>query len=139
MCIGGLRLALTTAAVLCIASEAQAQQFVTTVDPVLRGGATVTPSEDPANWLSAKDYPKEGLAERAAGIVAFRLRIDPDGGVSDCTVTKSSGFVVLDRTTCKLLSRRARFLAARDGNNEPVAATWSSAVSWAGPQPVVTQ
>jgi periplasmic protein TonB len=139
MGIAGIRLALTTMAALCIASHAQAQQFVPGPDPLMRGGAAATPSEDPANWLSAKDYPKEALAERAAGTVAFRLRIDSDGGVSDCTVTKSSGFVSLDRTTCKLLSRRARFLGARDSNNEPVAAMWSSAVSWAGPQSVVTQ
>lgn len=127
------------AAALCFAGQAQAQQLIPGPDPLVRGGAAATPSEDPANWLSAKDYPKEGVAEKAAGVVVFRLRIDPDGGVSDCTVTKSSGFAILDRTTCKLLTRRARFLGARDSNNEPADAVWQSAVRWDAPRPIVAQ
>ena len=129
----GIKRALAVAAGLCIASQAQAQQFVPGPEPLIRGGAVAAPAGDPADWITAKDYPKTALAERAAGVVAFRLRIDPDGMVSDCTVTRSSGSKILDTTTCKLLSRRARFIPARDGNNEPAGAAWSSAVRWDAP------
>lgn len=133
MDIRGIKRALAVAAGLCIASQAQAQQIIPGPEPLIRGGAAAAPSGDPADWITAKDYPKAALAERASGIVAFRLRIDPDGMVNDCTVTRSSGSKILDTTTCKLLSRRARFLPARDGNNEPAGAMWSSAVRWDAP------
>jgi protein TonB len=131
--IRGIKHALAGAAALCIASQAHAQQFVPGPDPLIRGGAAAAPAGDPSDWISVKDYPKAALAERASGIVAFRLGIDSDGMVSDCTVTRSSGSKVLDSTTCKLLSRRARFLPARDANNEPARAAWSSAVRWDAP------
>jgi periplasmic protein TonB len=131
--IRGIKHALAVAGALCIASQAHAQQIIPGPEPLIRGGAAAVPSGDPSDWISAKDYPAAALAERASGIVVFRLRIDPDGMASDCTVIKSSGSKILDSTTCKLVSRRARFLPARDANNEPAGAMWGSAVRWDAP------
>jgi protein TonB len=66
--------------------------------------------------------------------VTFVLAVDADGTVSDCTVTQSSGSKLLDSTTCALMERRGRFVAARDSDNEPVGARWASRISWTLPQ-----
>jgi protein TonB len=39
----------------------------------------------------------------------------------------------LDGATCDLVTKRARFDAARDGNGKPVAGTYSNAVKWSIP------
>lgn len=132
---GTLGAALTAAALLT-AQQACAQkavQYLPGPSELIRSGAYVTPAGDPASWISDADYPVAAKAARQSGVVGFVLTVDGDGTVSDCTVTQSSGSKLLDSTTCKLVSRRARFVAARDAENEPAAARWASRISWTLP------
>ena len=67
-----------------------------------------------AALLSNDDYPVEALRNGVEGVVSFRLQVGADGRVTGCAITQSSGSDLLDSTTCRLLSARARFSPARD-------------------------
>ncbi|MES2444627.1 MAG: TonB family protein [Pseudomonadota bacterium] len=133
----GTMKAVLTAAALFTAHQACAQTQVQVLpgpSTLIRGGAQVTPAGDPGRWISDADYPAAAKAARLSGTVGFVLVVDPDGTVSDCTVTSSSGSKLLDSTTCALMTRRARFVAARNSDNEPASARWASAISWTLPE-----
>ena len=54
-------------------------------------------------------YPKRALAAREQGSVGFRVKIDASGEPSECQITKSSGYPLLDKETCDLITLRAVF------------------------------
>lgn len=89
-----------------------------------------TPRGNPGRWASNRDYPRRALREEREGTTRFRVTINADGRVTNCQITGSSGHPDLDETTCKLITRRARFNAATDGNGDKTAGSWSSAVRW---------
>lgn len=90
----------------------------------------VTPLSNPGGWITEDDYPAQALRYEMTGSVGFRLRVDPEGAPSACETSYSSGWAFLDRTTCDLLMRRARFRPALDRRNKPVASYFSSRVRW---------
>src|SRR5688500_19922349 len=57
--------------------------------------------------VSSDDYPASALRAREEGVTGFRLEIGPNGRVSGCTITQSSGSAALDSATCRLLTSRA--------------------------------
>lgn len=89
-----------------------------------------SPRNDPAGWVTQGDYRSSWINRELTGIARFRLDIGADGRVRSCTITGSSGHAELDRATCDLVTRRARFEPARgvDGSRAP--GSYSSAVSW---------
>jgi protein TonB len=131
----GSKLSLLVLGTMMFAGHAQAQT-VLQPDPIFQHGAMAQPAGDPSQWISVKDYPAAALSAHEAGVVAFKLEIDAAGSASDCTVTASSGSKILDRTTCSLMMRRARFIAGRNLRGEPMGATWRSAVRWSLPEGV---
>lgn len=88
------------------------------------------PLGQPGSWVGESDYPTGELRLRHAGAVGFTLAIAASGQVTSCAVTRSSGFPVLDETTCRLLARRARFQPAHDDQGRPVAGQFASTVRW---------
>jgi len=88
---------------------------------------------DQAAWIGADDYPPPALRAGDQGDVAVRLDVDPSGATAGCTVTRSSGSALLDRTTCDLLRARARFEPAHDRRGRAIASTWSSRIRWQMP------
>ena len=84
--------------------------------------------------MSDNDYPTSAMREGKQGVTSFRLTVGPDGRVTDCSVTKSSGSPELDDTTCKLATRRARFSPALDGDGKPTAGSFSTSVRWTIPK-----
>src|SRR3982750_4369737 len=60
--------------------------------------------------ISEADYPPYALQLGQQGNVGVALTIGEDGRVTSCFVEKSSGYPVLDGTTCRLLRMRARFI-----------------------------
>jgi len=84
-------------------------------------------------WIRADDYPAPALRAGEQGDVSIRLDVDRSGAVAGCTVTRSSGSALLDRTTCDLLSARGRFEPARDRRGRTIASTWSSRIRWQMP------
>jgi TonB family protein len=83
-----------------------------------------------AALLSNDDYPVEALRNGVEGVVTFRLQVGADGRVTGCTITRSSGSPILDSTTCRLLSARARFSPARNRKGRPVPDSVAARIVW---------
>ncbi len=95
-----------------------------------------TPTRAKANLpelFSTDDYPEQAIRNEEQGTVAFRLTIDRKGRVSDCTVTQSSGSATLDRASCSIVERRARFVPARDTQGRTVEDSMTSRIRWVLP------
>ncbi len=92
------------------------------------------PRNDPARWLSDRDYKPSWARRELTGLARYRLDIATDGSVAGCTVTGSTGHSELDAATCQLVSKRARFEPARGGSGEPVGGSYDGAVRWALPE-----
>jgi TonB family protein len=91
---------------------------------------------NPGGWVTNDDYPPEAVQGRMQGTVRFLLNIDATGAVTGCRVTGTSGWPLLDETTCVLLRERARFDPARDAKNKPIASIYSNKFRWEMPEPV---
>ena len=94
---------------------------------------TVEPARARANlgsYVSNDDYPASALRNEDEGTTGFRLTIGPDGRVTNCVVTSSSGSSALDTATCRIMRSRARFTPARDSNGQPTTDTQSARITW---------
>ena len=80
--------------------------------------------------ITAADYPPEALKNKWEGQSGFVLTIAPDGEVSNCVVTQSSGYPVLDNAACALLTRRTRYQPVLDADGHPVTWHYTSSVNW---------
>jgi protein TonB len=80
--------------------------------------------------INVADYPRAALAARAGGTVFLRFVVGPDGRVTDCTVTKTSGRTDLDATTCRIVRKRFRYKPARDASGSAVSATIVGTHEW---------
>lgn len=83
-----------------------------------------------AALISDADYPPSAQRAGEEGTTGFALNIGPDGRVTGCNVTSSSGSSALDQATCRILQRRARFTPARDSNGQPTADTYRARITW---------
>lgn len=92
------------------------------------------PRGRPGDWVTTNDYPSRALREEREGTTGFRLSVGPDGKVTDCQVTSSSGSPDLDAATCDNLRRRARFTPGTDGDGNPTASSYSSRTRWVIPK-----
>ncbi len=93
-----------------------------------------TPKGNPANWATTNDYPTRALREEREGTTSFRVTVGPDGRVTGCSVTSSSGSPDLDDATCANVTRRARFNPATDGEGQPTTGSYSNRVRWVIPK-----
>jgi protein TonB len=91
------------------------------------------PKGNPANWATTNDYPTRALREERAGTTGFRVSVGPDGRVTSCSVTSSSGSPDLDEATCSNVTRRARFTPATDGEGNPTSGSYSNRIRWVIP------
>lgn len=95
---------------------------------------TATPKGNPGNWATTNDYPTRALREEREGTTSFRVTVGPDGRVTSCSITGSSGSPDLDEATCSNVTRRARFNPATDGEGNPTTGSYSSRVRWVIPK-----
>lgn len=92
------------------------------------------PKGNPGNWANTNDYPSRALQQEREGTTGFRVTVGPNGRVTDCQVTSSSGHADLDQATCSNVTRRARFDPALDSNGNPTNGTYSNRVRWQIPK-----
>ena len=92
------------------------------------------PKGNPGSWATTDDYPSRALREEREGTTRFRVSIGPDGRVTDCQITGSSGSPDLDDAACKNITRRARFTPATDGNGQPTSGSYANSVRWVIPK-----
>jgi protein TonB len=90
----------------------------------------VRPRGNEQTWVTTDDYPPSSLREEAQGTTATRISVGPDGRVTDCQVTGSSGNAALDQAACRNIQRRARFEPALDRDGNPTASSYSKRVRW---------
>jgi len=88
------------------------------------------PANDPGQWVTPDDYPSYSLYEDEEGTTKFVLRVGKDGLVKGCSIRESSGHTLLDDAACALITERARFRPAKDGNGRVIEASYSSSVRW---------
>jgi TonB family protein len=80
------------------------------------------PKGNLAGLFSADDYPTQAIENHESGSVGIRMRVEPDGTLSECAVIESSGSAALDRTTCAVARKRARYAPALGKDGKPI---WS--------------
>jgi len=72
--------------------------------------------------LTGRDFPRQLLDEWPGRTTVFmRLRIDPRGAVSECTVDRGTGVPSIDGEVCNLAHQRLRFHPALNRSGQPVA------------------
>jgi periplasmic protein TonB len=72
--------------------------------------------------LNGRDIPREILEQWPRGATVFmRLRVDPRGYVSECTVDRGTGISAIDSGLCNLAHERLRFRPAVNRNGQAVA------------------
>lgn len=92
-----------------------------------------TNAETKADTFSARvttGYPTRALAENREGTVHLTVTVTPEGRATDCTVTQSSGHVILDQAACAEIEQKARFAPALDERGQPTAAQFSTKVTF---------
>lgn len=85
---------------------------------------------NPAQWVTSDDYPPSSIRNEEEGTVAVTWDINTEGRIENCRVTSSSGHPALDDATCRLLTRRGRYTAAKDENGNPIRSSASRRVRW---------
>jgi TonB family protein len=93
------------------------------------------PKADLKNYFSSADYPEEALNKRQFGTVGVLLWVEADGRISTCEKIESSASLILERATCNILKRRARFAPALDAAGTAVRFPIFSRIRWELPLP----
>lgn len=88
------------------------------------------PLNNPETWLRTDDYPSAQLQKGGSGLVQFRLDVDEAGSTVGCRILNTTGAPEFAATTCKNLSRRARFSPAIDAAGKPTRAFFVASVKW---------
>jgi protein TonB len=101
--------------------------------PVFDAVAAI-PRNNPGSWVTTDDYRSSWINRELIGTARFRLQVAASGKVEGCTITGSSGHAELDKATCELVTRRARFHPARDTSGATVSGSYSSSVRWQLPE-----
>jgi len=91
------------------------------------------PRNDPGGWVTTDDYKSNWINREMVGTARFRLEVAPSGKVESCAITRTSGHPELDRATCDLVTKRARFDPAKDDSGAKVSGTYTSSVQWTLP------
>lgn len=92
--------------------------------------AIASPRNDPGRWITTNDYRTVWINREWTGTARFDLRISANGRVTDCQITRSTGYSALDNATCSLIAKRARFEPATDASGNKVAGSYSSSIRW---------
>ena len=97
-----------------------------TTAPILR---------DPRSPLVVPDdYPSAALREEGEGVTFVTLTVSARGLISNCRIKSSSGRADLDQQTCLSLSRRARYVPAKDAQGNPTEGESIQPIRWQIPR-----
>lgn len=101
-------------------------------DPVVQATLSkpARPASSPAMWLRSSDYPTGAVFNGQNGIVQFRLDVDEYGRIAGCHVLARTNPDVFADTTCRSVSRRARFEPALDAVGKPARTLYVAKVRW---------
>ncbi len=72
--------------------------------------------------LTGRDIPRDLLQQWPSGLPVFlRLRVNPQGYVSECNVLRGTGVAAIDNTMCNIAHDRLRFRPAVNPSGQAVA------------------
>jgi protein TonB len=83
-----------------------------------------------SRWASRiqENYPPRAVRSGTEGTVGVAVTVGPNGKVSACSVSSSSGSDVLDEAACDGMRRYAQFDPALDEDGNPTSASWSTRI-----------
>jgi protein TonB len=84
------------------------------------GGAGFTPARR-VSKIPDREYRALAASGLQSGSVGVTIKVNPDGSVSNCRITRSSGNPYADGLMCRLTLEYIRFDPARDTYGRPVA------------------
>ena len=73
--------------------------------------------------IKGSDIPDSILDIGFRGVVGVRYRVETDGRVTNCTVARSSGNMLMDQATCRAIEKRFRYDPWRNISGRPVRST----------------
>lgn len=76
------------------------------------------------------NYPRGALERGEEGVVGIRVRLDKQGRLLSCAVSKSSGFAALDEASCDLLIANARMKPFLSGDGSKIEKEADGQVVW---------
>jgi len=87
-------------------------------------------AKNQSSWAARiqENYPSDAARMEKEGRVGVRVSIGPDGRVTGCTVTSSSGTPSLDRAACDGMQRYARYDPALSDSGQPTEGSASTAI-----------
>jgi TonB family protein len=88
------------------------------------------PTQPLRNLFSRGTFPALALREGNIGTVGVSLMIDEAGKVRDCMVEETSGFAMLDSTSCYVITSRARFEPAIGSDGKPAKSAYFQRIRW---------
>lgn len=92
-----------------------------------------TPPRFRSGRLKSSDIPESAWEAGVEGRVGLRYFVNEDGRVSGCQVTRSSGYPILDNTTCRLIEQRYRYKPSLDEDGNPVRSIIVENHTWVNP------
>jgi len=100
------------------------------VPPPVPGARPAMPRGPIVRLFTSDDYPAAAMDSDQQGLVDAEMNVGVDGRVTACRIVGSSDSASLDRATCSIIQRRARFSPARDAAGSPVPGYWRQRVRW---------
>lgn len=99
-------------------------------EPLAGATGPASASIDLVTIFSTDDYPRRAVINEEQGTTGFRVEVSRRGRVTKCEIVQTSGSEALDRQTCRIVSRRARFSPARDQGGRRIEGSFSGRVRW---------
>lgn len=99
---------------------------------LLSSAALDAPNGRTAN--SDADYPADALRKHQEGTVKVKLTINVEGRVAACEVDQSSGVASLDKATCDMMTKRARFKPETGDDGKPKEGSTVATMRWVIPK-----
>ena len=87
-----------------------------------------------AGAILPSDYPRDLRDRGIGGRVEMVFTVGPDGRVTACRVTRSSGVPELDSLTCRLILQRFRYRPSTDRYGRPIADEVEGEQDWVAPR-----
>ena len=87
-----------------------------------------------SSYISNDDYPPDAQRNGQQGTTGFRLEVGPNGRVTNCEITSSSGSRDLDSAVCRIMKSRAKFTPAHDSTGKAVSDSVSNRIRWVLPK-----
>lgn len=75
-----------------------------------------------------ENYPSRAIRDEIEGRVGVRVVVGPNGRVTSCSVSSSSGSSILDTAACEGMQRYARFNPALDDAGNPTSGNWGTTI-----------